>query len=310
MIAQNVVGLGVATLDILTRTPRLPTSNECFAIDQIDTQGGGPVATALVAVSRLGGQCAYLGPIAPDETGRLIVADLERYGVDVSHVARRSQGVSSVSVILVEQSSGNRAILFQKGSAPEMLPNEVPVDLVRSARALHLDGFCPQAALRAARIARENGVLVSFDGGAGERMWNGMDELLPWVDLLVVARRFAFQTTGLADPLAAGPALLREYKPRQVAITDGENGCWYWDEATTIHQPAYSVEVVDTTGAGDTFHGAYLYACLQERWTPSFQLKFASAAAALKCTRLGGRRGIPDLQQTLDFLSARGEAVD
>jgi sugar/nucleoside kinase (ribokinase family) len=103
---------------------------------------------------------------------------------------------------------------------------------------------------------------------------------------------------------------LQKYQPRQVVITDGERGCWYWDERQHLHQPAYPVEVMDTTGAGDTFHGAYLYACLQAHWTPAFRLKFASAVAALKCTRLGGRQGIPDLRQTLEFLSARGEALE
>jgi sulfofructose kinase len=309
MKAKTVVGLGLATLDILTRTPRLPNSNDCFAIDQIEMQGGGPVATALVAISRLGGQCAYLGPGAPDDMGRQITAELERYGVDISHLTRRNQGVSSVSVILVEQSQGQRAILFQKGTAPELQPQEIPTQLVASASALHLDGFFVPAALQAAQIARQHGVLVSFDGGAGERL-PGMDELLPMVDLLVVARQFAFQATDLSDLLAAGPALLKKYKPRQVVITDGENGCWYWDQQCRLHQPAFSVKVMDTTGAGDTFHGAYLYACLQAHWTPKFRLKFASAVAALKCTRLGGRQGIPDLQQTLAFLSDRGETQE
>lgn len=309
MKTPKVLGLGLATLDILTRTPRLPSSNDSLAIDRIDLQGGGPVATALVAIARLGGQSTYLGPMAPDEMGRLILAELEQYGVDMSHAARRREGVSSVSVILVERDSGHRAILFQKGTAPDLQPEDVPMPLVAGADALHLDGFYVPAAVQAARTAREHGVLVSFDGGSGERL-AGMSDLLPLVDLLVVARQFAFQASGLLDPLAAGPALLENYHPRQVVITDGEQGCWYWDGRQHLRQPAYRVEVMDTTGAGDTFHGAYLYACLQAHWTAAFRLKFASAVAALKCTSLGGRQGIPDLRQTLEFLSARGEALE
>ena len=309
MTAPAVVGLGLATLDILTRTPRLPNPNDCFAIDQIDMQGGGPVATALVAAARLGGQCAYLGSLAPDPPGQQIAAELEKYGIDMSYAVRRREGTSSASVILVEQNSGQRAILFQKSTAPDLRPDEVPLQLLRSTRALHLDGFYLPAAIHAARMARENGTLVSFDGGAGEGVWEGTDELLPLVDLMVVALLFAAGATGLADPQAAGQALLGKYGPRQVVVTDGENGCWYCDGETNLYQPAFHVDVVDTTGAGDTFHGAYLYACLQEAWTPASRLEFASAVAALKCTRLGGRTGIPDLPQTLEFLSARGRAL-
>jgi len=241
--------------------------------------------------------------------GRQISAELEQYGVDMSAAVQCQQGVSSVSVILVEQNSGQRAILFQKGTAPDLQPEEISIQQVASADALHLDGLFVPAALKAARIAREHGVLVSFDGGAGVKL-PGLEELLSLVDLMVVARQFAFQTTGLDKPLEAGPALLQKYCPRQVVITDGEKGCWYWDGQRSFHQPAFGVEVMDTTGAGDTFHGAYLYACLQKDWTPLFQLKFASAVAALKCTRLGGRKGIPNFRQTLEFLSARGETLE
>jgi sulfofructose kinase len=305
MNAPRVVGLGMATLDILTRTPKLPASNDCYAVDQIQMQGGGPVATALVALSRLGADCAYLGVQAPDDTGVQINDELRSYGIDLTRVPVRDSGVSSASVILVER-SGHRAILFQKGSASDLLPEEVPDDLIASVQALHLDGFYIQAAIHAAGLAKRSGVLVSFDGGAGE-LWSGMGDLLPLVDMLVVARKFAFHTTGLSDPLEAGPELLQKYKPRQVVITDGERGCWYWDGQNHLYQPSYPVDVVDTTGAGDTFHGAYLYACLQPQWTPAFRLKFASAAAAMKCTRLGGRKGIPTLSQALQFLSERGE---
>jgi sulfofructose kinase len=307
MIRYDVLGLGLATLDILTQTPRLPASNEVFPIDQVEMQGGGPTATALVALARLGARTAFLGPIAPDETGKQIKAELQAYGVDTSHSPRRADGVSPVSVVLVERTSGQRAILYQKGTAEEIRPDEIRPDLLASSRALHLDGVYEEASLQAARAAREAGVLVSFDGGAGERVFSNLEQLLPLVDLLVVAREFAWRASGKDDPLQAGPLLLEKYRSQQVVITDGEAGCWYWDGELQLHQPAYQVKVVDTTGAGDTFHGAYLFACLQEAWSPAFRLKFASAVAAIKCTQMGGRKGIPTLTEALDFLSAHGD---
>jgi sugar/nucleoside kinase (ribokinase family) len=301
----DVLGLGLATLDILAQTPRLPQSNDCFPIAALEMQGGGPVATALVALARLGAKSHYLGSLAADDTARQIVNQLGAYGIDCTHCPQRDAGVSSASVILVEQSNGQRAILFQKSTAEDLQPAEVPADLIKHARALHLDGFFTPAAIHAAKIARQNGVLVSFDGGAGELMWDELTQLLPLVDILVVAKKFALATSGKASILEAGAELLQKYKNQQVVITDGEHGSWYWDQQTHFHQPAFRVYVVDTTGAGDSFHGAYLYACLQKKWTPQYRLKFASAVAAIKCTQLGGRKGIPTLSETLVFLESQ-----
>lgn len=301
----NVVGLGLATLDILALTPRLPQSNDCFPIAGLEMEGGGPVATALVALARLGADCHYLGSLAADDTARQIVTELSGYGIDCSHCPQRDTGVSSASVILVEESNGQRAILFQKSSAQDLQPQEVSLDLIKKAHALHLDGFFTPAAVHAAKIAREYKVPVSFDGGAGELMWDELAQLLPLVDILVVAKKFALAASGKASIQEAGAALLQQYKNQQVVITDGEHGSWYWDQNTHFHQPAFPVYVVDTTGAGDTFHGAYLFACLQKKWTPQYRLKFASAVAAIKCTQLGGRKGIPTLAETLVFLEAQ-----
>lgn len=301
----NVVGLGLATLDILALTPRLPQSNDCFPISALEMQGGGPVATALVALSRMGIDCNYLGSLAADDTAHQIVAELNSYDIDCTYCPQRDSGVSSASVILVEESDGQRAILFQKSTAVELQLQEVPIDLIKNANALHLDGFFTLAAVYAAQIARQNNVLVSFDGGAGELMWDELAQLLPLVDILVIAKKFALETSGRHSILEAGEALLQQYQNQQVVITDGEHGSWYWDQHTHFHQPAFPVYVVDTTGAGDTFHGAYLFACLQEKWSPQYRLKFASAVAAIKCTQLGGRKGIPTLAETLVFLEAQ-----
>lgn len=301
----TVVGLGLATLDILALTPRLPQSNDCFPITTLEMHGGGPVATALVALARLGADCNYLGSLAADDTARQIVTELGNYGIDCTYCPQRDSGVSSASVILVEQNNGQRAILFQESTAENLKPQEVPLDLIKNAHALHLDGFYTPAAIHAAHFARENNVPVSFDGGAGELMWDELAQLLPLVDILVVAKKFALETSGKPSILEAGEALLQQYKNQQVVITDGEHGSWYWDQHTHFHQPAFPVYVVDTTGAGDTFHGAYLFACLQKKWTPQYRLKFASAVAAIKCTQLGGRKGIPTLAETLVFLEAQ-----
>ena len=304
MKSFDVVGLGMATTDILTEVPRLPKSNDVFQVRSLDIQGGGPVATALVALAKLGAKAAYLGSVAPDDWGDRVLADFHRYGVNTEWTFRTETGESSLSIILVEEGLGHRSILYRKSSAPEITAKDLPIELLSSARVLHLDGFYLDAALESARIARSNGVLVSLDGSAGESIWAGMDKLLPLIDILVVARKFAQLVTGENNPLKAGP-LLQNFGATQVVITDGENGCWYWDAKQHIFQPSFKVDVVDTTGAGDTFHGAYLFANLQG-WAPGRCLCFASATAAIKCTNFGGRQGIPKYKQVLDFIESRG----
>jgi sugar/nucleoside kinase (ribokinase family) len=301
MSQYDVVGVGMATVDVLTVVPRLPKTDDVYRVVRTDLQGGGPVATALVALARLGADVAYLGVIAPDDWGQFILDDFRRYGVDTSLIVRAEAGASPLSVILVEQATGSRAILYDLGRLPELPLSDAWRTAIRNARALHLDGWHLPLALEAARAARDAGVLVSFDGGAGEPR-PGVEALLELADVLVVARKFARNVTGLDDPLQAGPALRRfGAAEAEVVITDGAAGCWLWEGKEFMHQPAFAVPVVDTTGAGDTFHGAYLYAHLQG-WPARRRLEFASATAGLKCTQLGGRRGIPSLPEVLAFL--------
>lgn len=299
MQSIDVLGLGMATIDILTTVPHLPKSNEVYEVAGMRIEGGGPVSTALVALSKLGGVAAYLGTVAADNWGEMILQEFDRYNVHTEHVKRGVEGESPVSVILIEKNTGQRAILYRKSSLPELEPADLSPALIASAKILHLDGVHLSAAIQGAHIARANHVLVSLDGGAGES-WSGMDELLPLIDILVVARQFAARVTGLDDPASAGPELLK-FGAAEVVITDGEKGCWYWDKSSFLHQPAFHVDVVDTTGAGDTFHGAYLFARLQG-WQPQKRLVFASAVAALKCTHVGGRSGIPGRQETEKFI--------
>lgn len=296
----DIVGLGLATVDILTVVPQLPQLDSVFSAREITLQGGGPAATALVAASKLGASTSYLGVIGEGQWGRITRDEFESYGVDSSYARFSDAGDQSLSVILIDEPSGRRSIMWRRGGLPDLQPDEVPAELIRSARALHLDGVYPHAARRAAQIAQEAGVVVSFDGGAGE-LWPDIEAILPFVDLLVVARAFAALYTGENEPQAAGPALLKKYRPQQVVITDGENGAWYWDGARELYQPAFRVPVVDTTGAGDTFHGAYIYAHLQG-WEAQRCLAFAAATAAMKCRHVGGRAGIPGREEVELYL--------
>lgn len=286
--------LGMATTDFIAIVPRLPQPDEVFELQAFSVQGGGPAATAAVAFARLGGNATFVGSVGTDDISRTLVRDLAGEGVHVELIEEHEGAHAPRSVILVEAGSGKRSILYSKGTAPEPVMSPAFEAILRQAQFLHLDGYHIGAAVRAAEMARSAGVPVSFDGGAGDP-WPGLDELLPLVDWLVVARAFAERETSLHDPAAAALELAR-YGARLVVITDGSAGAWYHSEAGSGHVPAFEVDVVDTTGAGDVFHGAFARAQVDGMHLAE-AVRFASAAAALKCEHAGGRPGIPTLSE-------------
>lgn len=287
---MNGVFLGMATTDFIATVPHLPAADEVFELIDFNVEGGGPAATAAVAFTRLGGTARFVGSIGTDQVGSGLADELRQYGVDVSLVRRSPGGTAPQSVILVEAATGRRSIMYSRGTAPAPELDEETALAVTQADVLHLDGYHVGTAVEAARLARSHSVPVSFDGGAGER-WPGLDGLLPLVDLLVVARAFAERETGLTGPAEAARRLAR-HGAQLVVVTDGANGAWYHSAAETGHVPAFNVDVKDTTGAGDVFHGAFAYAWLDGMPLPE-AVRFASATAALKCRHPGGRRGIP-----------------
>lgn len=303
MPTYDVIGLGVSTLDILARVDHFPAGEEIQRADDLTLQGGGPVATAIVALARLGARTAMLDAVGGDWRGRLILEEYAREGVDTTHLRRCDDCTSATACILVERGSGARTIVYLPGSTPELSPTDVAPGLIESARLLHLNGRHWEACLAAARRARGAGVRVSFDGGA-DRFRPEMRQLLPLVDVAIVARDFASRYSGEDDPLRAARALGRD-GPSLVVVTDGIRGSWVCPAVgSPFHQPGYPVDpLVDTTGCGDAYHGAFLWAILQER-TLEQAASLASAAAALNARRLGGRAGLPTRDEVEAFLAS------
>ena len=258
MTSSPIVFLGMATTDLIAVVPRLPAADEVFELQSLKMQGGGPAATAAVACARLGGAAWFVGAIGSDAVSGALQSELEEERVNTTLLQRQATGEAPSAVILVAAGSGSRSIMYSRGTVEEPVWNAELQAAIESAALLHLDGFHIHTALRAARCARAAGVPVSFDGGAGQR-WPLVDELLPLVDIMVVARAFAELYTGESDPPAA-VRLLEAYGASEVVVTDGANGAWYRHAGAEGHVPAFEVDVVDTTGAGDVFHGAYVYA--------------------------------------------------
>jgi sulfofructose kinase len=293
-----VAGVGQCSLDILGRLPRYPAVDCKAELSEVLLQGGGPVATALVTLARLGVSSAFVGRVGGDDFGRRIRKELEQEGVDCRHLVVDETGTSQIAFISVEQNSGLRNIFWHAGSARELTAADLPLELIARCRVLHLDGLQQAASLAAAKEARRCGVITVLDGGS---VREGTPELLSHIDHLVVSSRFARQLLGDRPPEKQLPELMA-YGARAATVTVGKKGSYTLSrEEGFFHQPAFAVQAVDTTGCGDVFHGGYIYGLLQD-WSLSRAVRFAAACAALKTRALGGRTAIPGAEEVARFL--------
>ena len=296
--APQVVGLGQCSLDILGQIDQYPELDQKAELNSLLMQGGGPVATALVTLVRLGVPVAFIGAVGDDEYGEKIAAGLREENVDCRFLRKVSESNSQVAFISVD-GEGHRNIFWHRGSAVPTLPQDFSALMKSGVKVHHLDGLHLEVALSAAKIARDSKVTTVLDAGT---LRPGLEKLLPLIDHLVVAEKFACQYIGRHDPEAALDELSR-LGGKAVTVTLGTKGSVTLDEdGEFFHQPAFDVKAVDTTGCGDVFHGGYIYGLLQD-WPLKETVRFASACAALKTRALGGRTAIPHLSEVEEFLN-------
>jgi len=299
----DVVGLGASSLDIINLVDHFPQNEEVQQAHELVLSGGGPVATAIVTLERLGARTAMVDALGDDWRSEFILKQLQQEGVDTRYILTRPGQTSSTSCILVKRSTGERAIVHMPASAPELDPNEAPFSAIQGARFLHLNGRHLKACLKAARRARMAGVKVSFDGGAN-RYQPELRPLIALADICIVARQFGEACTGSHNPDQSAARLL-EMGPGIVVITEGVKGSQvYSKQGQRFYQPAFAMpEVVDTTGCGDSYHGAFLFGLLRG-FSLEKTAEFASAVAALNTQALGGRKALPTLKEVEQFLSS------
>ena len=291
----GVFCLGIATLDYVYSVETMPTRGEKYRSRGLAVVGGGCAGNASVAIARLGGDCWLATRLADDFTGDRIVADLNAEGVD-TRFARRVAGLTSpVSAILVDAQGERMVISHSDPAMPEdvdWLPHELP----GKAGAVLADTRWGEGALAALRLARAAGVPGVLDG----------DRKPPHPDLVATASHVAFsqqalrEVSGEEDP-RRGLAKIACDASTWLAVTLGKEGVLHWD-GQVRHSPAFVIETVDTLGAGDVWHGAFALALAEGRDEVE-AIRFASAAAALKCTRFGGRDGAPAREEVERFLS-------
>jgi sulfofructose kinase len=300
-LKSDVLGFGAVAVDDLVYVDAYPPADAKLSVLRSERQCGGLTATALVAASRLGSKCAYAGVLGTDDLSSYAVERMRSEGIDLSHLRRRSAARTIHSFIVVDTTKNTRNIFANHIDFVGADPDWPEADVIRSAGVVFVDHFGLPGMIRAARLAREANIPVVADI---ERA-NGKDylELFSLADHLILSESVVRQLTGTMDPATAARLLWSDDR-KAVVITCGAEGCWYLANehyGAALHQKAFPVQIADTTGCGDVFHGAYASALARGAGLTEC-VRFASAAAALKATQIGGQAGIPDRDTVEAFL--------
>jgi sugar/nucleoside kinase (ribokinase family) len=295
----DIIGLGALTVDDLFYIDHYPRLNEKLPVKMTQRHGGGLAATALVAAARQGAKSAYCGRLGDDELSIYSLQELEREGVDTALIQHWKGAKPYHSIILVEIPSGSRVILYNSEGVVEPDSSLVTEELIANTRVLFIDNTVYESGVLAAIYARAHGIPVVADIESIDMP--DLGKFLSLIDHLIVGIDAARNITHKETVEEMVQELSKAQRAASV-VTDGVNGCWVSEYGKAIqHFPAYQVEVVDTTGCGDVFHGAYAAALVRgESIGKSIQV--ASASAAIKATCFGGREGIPNLNKVEEFI--------
>lgn len=297
--ALDCLGMGIIPLDLLYTVEQFPKAGgKVNAIDMC-LQGGGPVPNALVGLARLGLRTALLAVVGDDWIGRAGIEELKKEKVDYRYVIIK-KAPSATAAGFIEQGSGRRTIAFHRKVF--LRPTDLKTSRYPIPRVVHLDGRDLEASIKLAKWGKRVGALISFDIGS---IRNDVSPVFPFVDHLVVADAFALPFTRTRTAIQAVKGLTA-LCPGSIVVTQGTKGSTGFEKGKFIREPAFKVDNVDTTGAGDAFHAGYLFALLK-RYDMAARLRFGAAAAALKCTKAGGRAGLPTLNQLKRFLNSNPE---
>ncbi len=292
----DLVGFGLNAVDHLCIVPHYPHFDSKTEILHYERLAGGQVATTVTFVARMGFKGKYIGKVGSDEIGHFSLQSLRSEKIDTTSVVIEPGARNQYAFIIIDKASGERTILWERDKRLSFRDDELKKEDVCSGRVLHLDGHDFAAAIRAAAWAQEQGIPVVIDL---DKAVPRSEELISNVDFLITSANFPPDFTGIADPIESLLAL-RDYCGGFLAVTLGAQGAMAVVGDECIRFPAFKVHAVDTTGAGDIFHGGFIYGLLQN-WPLERIMSFANAAAGLNCTHLGARSGIPPLSEILQL---------
>ncbi len=303
----DVGGFGLNSIDLLAVVAEYPASNSKQRLQRFMHMPGGQIATALTACAKLGLTTTYVGSFGGDALGTMSKESLAAAGVDLSASRTVAGATNQFAVILVDARSGERTVLWDRHPALTFDLADIPRDACTSARLFIVDCHETAGATVAARYARDAGVPTVIDV---EKVRPGIGELLQQIDVVIAAQDFPAELTGYEETGRALDAMAAEYPAaRLVCVTLGEEGSLARCNGREIHTPAFKVDCVDSTGAGDAFRGGFAAGCLlMPDADVEDVLTYANAVAALNCRALGARGGLPTVDE-VDQLLARAPSL-
>lgn len=294
----DVVGVGLNATDTLIPVSRYPVSGSKVEFRSANVMPGGQVASAMVACQQWGLRTRYVGKLGDDGAARLHRSEFARLGVETRIIT--APGCTSQQAFILVDDLGERTVLWKRDDRLTLRLEELEREWIVDARALHVDGHDTAAATVAAGWARSAGIPVIADL---DEPYPGVERLLEKIDYLIVSRDMPERLLGEPDLKSSLLALQRRFGCRFTAATLGDDGVLACDGQQFYHAPAYCIEAVDTTGAGDIFHAGFIYGLLQG-WPVQRQLDFACAAAALNCRAVGARGGIQTIDRIEDLMAS------
>ena len=300
MKKYDCAGIGLCTLDRIMLLPEYPGKNEKRTALRSKVCGGGPIANAIYALARLGHSTAICGKVGGDYEGRLIWEWNASAGVNTRCMVSDPAGKTPSAQIWVDKKTGSRTVVLDETGISPLTFNEIPTEILESSQYILLDGRDSALCLKIAQSARDSGAKIVYDLGS---MRKNVEALLKSADIVIASADFAeaFNPGGDAD---IALKKIFDAGPEIAVITLGAKG-WIWrDRKGHGRSDAFKVDVVDTTGAGDVFHGAFIHGLLRGRDT-SGSAEFAGAAAGMTCTVLGGRDAFDSEKDVLDFMGRR-----
>jgi sugar/nucleoside kinase (ribokinase family) len=301
----DAVGFGLNAVDHLIVVPEYPAFDTKVRFTEYEKSAGGQTASAMVALQRLGLRTAYAGRFGSDEDGRFGLRAIEYEGVNLDFAEVIDGTDNQIAFIIIDARLGERTIIWDRDERLSYRPDEAPVDIAARGRVLHLDAHDPPACVAMARVARAAGAIVTADI---DNIYEGLLELLPFVDVLISSSEFPHRLTGISDERASLVEMKARYGCSIVGATLGARGALIYCEGEFIESPAFEVPggCRDTTGAGDAFHAGFIYGMLRD-YDVEECMKLGNAVAALKCRSLGGRMALPTVDELREFL---GGAID
>jgi len=303
-----ILGLGEIVKDWVSIVPRFPKPDEKIDSELEQYFGGGVTANYIVSTSRLGVSSSFIGAVGDDDAGQFLLEDMKNEGVDTRYLFVKEKARSPVNFIFVIKKTGEKTIIQSPYMQSTRLEEkDIISDMFTGARLLHTTCIHPDITHKAMKLAKEEGLTISFDleSQIAIRGMKALNPLLSYVDILLPNKMGAMTLTKQDTPLKAAKEFLKK-GIKTVVITLGDKGAIAVTEEGIIESPAFNVQSVDATGAGDAFCGAFSFAYVIKKWPLQNCLTFANACAALKVTQLGARTGMPTLTKALSFLDSHG----